>query len=136
MPASIAIGYNGSHMKNTRIAALGCAFVITMLASPASSSDWVISSQTPSIIFQAHLSSTARQRCATAGRRSRRRADRSGRPTKGTGAMLTEHLLQLGHRKIAFIAGPKHMHTASERHIAALLAPQRKCMGVWQPTSR
>ncbi|WP_338722702.1 LacI family DNA-binding transcriptional regulator [Devosia sp. XK-2] len=32
------------------------------------------------------------------------------------GAMLTEHLLQLGHRKIAFIAGPKHMHTASERH--------------------
>jgi len=32
------------------------------------------------------------------------------------GAMLTEHLLQLGHRRIAFIAGPKHMHTASERH--------------------
>jgi LacI family transcriptional regulator len=32
------------------------------------------------------------------------------------GAMLTEHLLQLGHRKIAFIAGPKHMHTASERY--------------------
>jgi LacI family transcriptional regulator len=32
------------------------------------------------------------------------------------GAMLTEHLLQLGHRKIAFIAGPQHMHTASERH--------------------
>lgn len=31
------------------------------------------------------------------------------------GAMLTEHLLQLGHRRIAFIAGPKHMHTASER---------------------
>jgi LacI family transcriptional regulator len=31
------------------------------------------------------------------------------------GAMLTEHLLQLGHRHIAFIAGPKHMHTASER---------------------
>ena len=32
------------------------------------------------------------------------------------GAMLTEHLLQLGHRRIAFIAGPKHMHTASERY--------------------
>lgn len=32
------------------------------------------------------------------------------------GAMLTEHLLQLGHRRIAFIAGPQHMHTASERH--------------------
>jgi len=31
------------------------------------------------------------------------------------GAMLTEHLLQLGHRRIAFIAGPHHMHTASER---------------------
>ncbi|WP_240232258.1 LacI family DNA-binding transcriptional regulator [Devosia lacusdianchii] len=31
------------------------------------------------------------------------------------GAMLTEHLLQLGHRRIAFIAGPKHMNTASER---------------------
>jgi LacI family transcriptional regulator len=32
------------------------------------------------------------------------------------GAMLTEHLLQLGHRRIAFIAGPQHMHTASERY--------------------
>jgi LacI family transcriptional regulator len=32
------------------------------------------------------------------------------------GAMLTEHLLQLGHRRIAFIAGPPHMHTASERY--------------------
>ncbi|MGJ8527912.1 LacI family DNA-binding transcriptional regulator [Maritalea sp.] len=32
------------------------------------------------------------------------------------GAMLTEHLLQLGHRDIAFIAGPEHMHTASERY--------------------
>jgi len=32
------------------------------------------------------------------------------------GAMLTEHLLQLGHRRIGFIAGPPHMHTASERH--------------------
>lgn len=32
------------------------------------------------------------------------------------GAMLTEHLLRLGHRRIAFIAGPQHMHTASERH--------------------
>lgn len=32
------------------------------------------------------------------------------------GAMLTEHLLQLGHRKIAFIAGPEHLHTASERY--------------------
>lgn len=32
------------------------------------------------------------------------------------GAMLTEHLLQLGHRRIAFIAGPHHMHTASERY--------------------
>jgi LacI family transcriptional regulator len=30
--------------------------------------------------------------------------------------MLTEHLLQLGHRRIAFIAGPQHMHTASERY--------------------
>ncbi|MBO9590960.1 LacI family DNA-binding transcriptional regulator [Devosia sp.] len=32
------------------------------------------------------------------------------------GAMLTEHLLQLGHRRIAFIAGPQHMNTASERY--------------------
>lgn len=32
------------------------------------------------------------------------------------GAMLTEHLLQLGHRRIAFIAGPGHMHTAAERY--------------------
>jgi len=32
------------------------------------------------------------------------------------GAMLTEHLLQLGHRRIAFIAGPQHMHTAAERY--------------------
>ena len=32
------------------------------------------------------------------------------------GAMLTEHLLQLGHRRIAFIAGPQHLHTASERY--------------------
>lgn len=32
------------------------------------------------------------------------------------GAMLTEHLLQLGHRRIAFIAGPKHFHTAAERY--------------------
>jgi LacI family transcriptional regulator len=32
------------------------------------------------------------------------------------GAMLTEHLLQLGHRRIAFITGPSHMHTASERY--------------------
>lgn len=32
------------------------------------------------------------------------------------GAMLTEHLLQLGHRRIAFIAGPSHMHTATERY--------------------
>ena len=32
------------------------------------------------------------------------------------GAMLTEHLLQLGHRSIAFLAGPKHMHTAAERY--------------------
>lgn len=32
------------------------------------------------------------------------------------GAMLTEHVLQLGHRRIAFIAGPPHMHTASERY--------------------
>lgn len=32
------------------------------------------------------------------------------------GAMLTEHLLQLGHRRIAFITGPHHMHTASERY--------------------
>ena len=32
------------------------------------------------------------------------------------GAMLTEHLLQMGHRRIAFIAGPQHMHTASERY--------------------
>lgn len=32
------------------------------------------------------------------------------------GAMLTEHLLQLGHRRIGFIAGPRHMHTASERY--------------------
>lgn len=32
------------------------------------------------------------------------------------GAMLTEHLLQLGHRRIAFIAGPKYMHTAAERY--------------------
>ena len=31
------------------------------------------------------------------------------------GAMLTEHLLQLGHTRIAFIAGPAHMHTANER---------------------
>jgi LacI family transcriptional regulator len=30
-------------------------------------------------------------------------------------AMLTEHLLQLGHRRIAFIAGPAQLHTASER---------------------
>ncbi|NTJ68176.1 LacI family transcriptional regulator [Agrobacterium rhizogenes] len=32
------------------------------------------------------------------------------------GAMLTEHLLQLGHRRIAFITGPSHMHTATERY--------------------
>lgn len=32
------------------------------------------------------------------------------------GAILTEHLLQLGHRSIAFLAGPKHMHTAAERY--------------------
>lgn len=32
------------------------------------------------------------------------------------GAMLTEHLLQLGHRRIAFIAGPQHMNTAAERY--------------------
>lgn len=32
------------------------------------------------------------------------------------GAMLTEHLLQLGHRRIAFIAGPPHMNTAAERY--------------------
>lgn len=32
------------------------------------------------------------------------------------GAMLTEHLLQLGHRRIAFIGGPGHMHTATERY--------------------
>lgn len=32
------------------------------------------------------------------------------------GAMLTEHLLQLGHRRIAFITGPQHMHTAAERY--------------------
>lgn len=38
-----------------------------------------------------------------------------GSDNRLAGAMLTEHLLQLGHRRIAFIAGPKHMHTASER---------------------
>lgn len=32
------------------------------------------------------------------------------------GAMLTEHLLQFGHRRIAFISGPSHMHTARERY--------------------
>jgi LacI family transcriptional regulator len=32
------------------------------------------------------------------------------------GAMLTEHLLQLGHRRIAFIKGPDHFNTAAERY--------------------
>jgi LacI family transcriptional regulator len=31
-------------------------------------------------------------------------------------AMLTEHLLKLGHKRIAFIAGPSHMRTATERY--------------------
>jgi LacI family transcriptional regulator len=32
------------------------------------------------------------------------------------GAMLTEHLLQLGHRGIGFIKGPDHFNTAAERY--------------------
>ncbi len=32
-----------------------------------------------------------------------------------TTAILTEHLLQLGHRRVAFISGPAGLHTADER---------------------